>query len=263
MIFRRRSAPDAGWFAVAPEAAASTGTAGWQGAALRSPVAEPGHQVVRSRDGLLEVLRGRELSRPSDRYRQVDARRRQIVLSPQSIPTLEGVDVQVTAVVVVRVASPIAFLDGAADPDAEVYLAVQISLRDLVAQLPLEEVLVRRMDLAPVRAAADVAGRQVGLVIEDLVLKDVSASRLISSAREQELLVEITARTEMERARAEVKATRARLASAQMLERSPVLAQLRLLEALPAGTTLKIDGRGLAPQAGGLDASADEADGGL
>lgn len=246
MIFRRLAAhrqQGADWFAAAPAPTADPGD--WLPSPLRSPVVLPGHAVIRSRDGQLAELGGREISRPSDRYRQVDLRRRQLVMSPQSIAAAEGIDVQVTAVIVVRVEAPLAFVSAAADPDAEVYLAVQVALREAVARTAMERVLLRELDLAPVRTAADSAARQVGLAIEDVVLKDASASRQIASAREEEMLVEITSRTQMERARAEVKATRARLASAQLLERSPVLAQLRLLEALPPGTTLHLDGMAL------------------
>lgn len=184
MIFRRLAAhrqQGADWFAAAPAPTADPGD--WLPSPLRSPVVLPGHAVIRSRDGQLAELGGRELSRPSDRYRQVDLRRRQLVMSPQSIAAAEGIDVQVTAVIVVRVEAPLAFVSAAADPDAEVYLAVQVALREAVARTAMERVLLRELDLAPVRTAADSAARQVGLAIEDVVLKDASASRQIASAR--------------------------------------------------------------------------------
>ncbi|MCG7309773.1 SPFH domain-containing protein [Brachybacterium sp. ACRRE] len=234
ILSRRRSASAA--FAVVDE-----GSATWERAALLSPVAVPGSAVVRARGERLEKISRREVARPADRFRQVDMRRRQLVLSPQSIPAAEGIDVHVTAVVTVRVGDPVAFAAAAEDPDAEVYLAVQIALRDAVAAVPLDDVLQRRVDLDGVRRAASLAAAGVGLELVAVVLKDASAPRQVALAREEEQVVQITSRTAMERARAEVKATRARLAAAQMLERSPILAGVRLLEALPAGATLKVD----------------------
>lgn len=236
-MFQRRRAAAFAFAAAVPDS--------WEASAIFSPVAQPGSVVVRSREGTLEALTSRQLARPSDRFREIDVRRRQITLSPQSIPAAEGIDVQVTAVATVRVSDPVAFARVAEDPDAEVYLAVQIALRDAVSATAMDEALLRRVDLDGVREAARRAAEGVGLALVEVVLKDVSASRQVASAREEELLVQITSRTEMERARAEVKATRARLAAAQSLERSPVLAGMRLLEALPPGTTLKVDGSAL------------------
>lgn len=214
----------------------------WHRSRGRSPAPLPGHAVLRSRDGAVEVLRRRERSRRDDRFAVVDLRRGLLTVAPQSISTAEGVDVQVTAAISVRVADPTLTLASSSDPHAEVYLAVQIALRDAVAALPLEQVLRRELAHEPVLEAARAAAAPVGLAVEDVVLKDVSAPRALAAAREEALVVDLEVAAALERARGEVKATRARAAAAQMLERSPVLARLRLLEALPPGTTLRVDG---------------------
>lgn len=264
--------PRFGWSAHTPVAllehdALGFGAAGdaWRPALLRSPVAAPGTAMLRARDGRVEVLTGRELARPSDRFRAVDLRRRLLTLAPQSIAVLEGVDVAVTAAIGVRTTDPVAFATSAADPDAEVYLAVQIALRDAVALAPLDAVLVRELDMRGVVAAAHEAAAGVGLTVDSVVLKDVRAPRALEAAREEAVVVDLRSRIELERARGEVKATRARLASAQMLDRSPVLARVRLLEALPPGTSLTVAdgalgpawgiGRGGSAEAGGAEAS--------
>lgn len=256
-MFRHRPAA-LGWSADSPIAAVM-GEQPWAASFPRSPVPLPGHVVLRSRDGRVEELRARSLSRPSDRYHQVDVRRRLLTLAPQSIATAEGVDVAVTAAIAVRAADPAATVRAAADPDAEVYLAVQIALRDAVAACPLESVLVREVPLDRVLDAARTVAADVGLRVESVQLKDVRAPGALSAAREDALVQELRGATELERARAEVKATRARLAAAQMLERSPVLARLRLLEAMPPGTTLKVAGLDAAPGVPGAPmAPADE-----
>ncbi|BAU97425.1 hypothetical protein N24_3163 [Corynebacterium suranareeae] len=53
-------------------------------------------------------------------------------------------------------------------------------------------------------------------------------------------MAKIQAETDLERARNEVKTTRARLASAKVLEQNPILAKIRMLEALPPGSTIEV-----------------------
>lgn len=230
--------------------------AAWRRSRLRAPVALPGHALLRARDGQVAVLTGRPRSRSGDRFCQVDRRGRLLTLAPQAIATREGVDAHVTAAVELHVADPIAAVLTTDDADAAVYLAVQIALRDQVARIELADLLLRGLDLAPVEEAAREAAARVGLAVDRVVLKDVRAPRTLASAREEALAAELVAQTDLERARAEVKATRARLAAAQLLDRSPVLARIRLLEALPAGTRLSVSDTGIGALVAGAAADA-------
>lgn len=207
---------------------------------LLSPVAAPGYAVLRTRHGKTEVLQSRAFARPGDLFLLVDTRERLLSLAPQSIATAEGIDAAVTATVTVRTADPVAAVTVTADPDAAVYLAVQIALRDLVAASPLERVLVRDLDARVLLDAAQAAGAPVGLDVSAVQIKDVQAPRRLVAAREDAMVVALESATALERARAEVKSTRARLAAAQMLEKSPTLARIREIEALPPGSTVKL-----------------------
>lgn len=242
-----------GPFAYGASAPDVPGEISWRRARLLSPVAEPGAVVLRSRGGRIQELRSQELARPGDLFAHVDVRRRLLALAPQTIPVRDGVEITATAVIAVRTTDVVRCVLSAANPDTEVYLAVQIALRDLVAASELDRVLLRDIDMAPVLGAARAAAAEVGLSVDDVVLKDVSAPRLLAQAREEAAVVDLRARTELERARGEVKATRARLAASQMLERSPVLARLRLIEAMPPGSRLNLGDAGL----GALPAAAE------
>ncbi|MGP9695721.1 SPFH domain-containing protein [Brachybacterium sp. AOP25-B2-12] len=243
-----------------PEDSMTPGAVAWRRSRLRAPVALPGHALLRSRGGRVEVLTGRPWARSGDRFCQVDLRGRLLTLAPQAIATREGVDAHVTAVVALHVADPVASVLTTDDGDAAVYLAVQIALRDQVAGIELADLLLRGLDLAPVAEAARDAAVRVGLAVDRVALKDVRAPRTLASAREEALAVELTAQADLERARAEVRATRARLAAAQLLDRSPVLARIRLLEALPAGTRLSVSDTGLGALVAGAqdDGAADD-----
>lgn len=177
---------------------------------------------------------------------QVDQRRRQLSFAPQRIPTAEGQDVTLTFVLTVRVSDPVAFLTAADEPDREVYLAAQIALRELVATKPLAEFIGQRIDLSPVAEAAREAGEAVGIeALGDVHLKDLSLPHGVAEAMSQAEVDKLTAASELERARTEVKITRARMGTAKVLEQNPLLAKIRLLEALPPGTTLELRDRTL------------------
>lgn len=222
------------------------GPLSWRPSFPRSPIPLPGHVVLRSRDGEVTALSRPGFALPTDRFVQVDQRRRQLSFAPQRIPTAEGQDVTLTFVLTVRVSDPVAFLTAADEPDREVYLAAQIALRELVATKPLAEFIGQRIDLSPVAEAAREAGAAVGVeVLGDVHLKDLSLPHGVAEALSQAEVDKLTAASELERARTEVKITRARMGTAKVLEQNPLLAKIRLLEALPPGTTLELRDRSL------------------
>lgn len=236
-LFSRRR--DQGWTSYAPGAT----PAGWHSSFPLSPAREPGHVVLRNRGGELQVLRGRQRSWPTDRFLLLDQRRRQLSFAPQSIPTAEGIDITLTFVLTVQISDPVRYLSVSADPDKDVYLAAQIAVRELISTLPLMSLITERIDLSPVGQAAAAAGLKVGMLVdEDVRLKDISLPYSVSEALGRAEVDKLNSDTELERARTEVKITRARLGTAKVLEQNPVLAKIRLLEALPPGTTLEIRG---------------------
>lgn len=238
-IFRSRRA-DFGWSMTGP----MTGGARWQASVLRSPVPQPGYAVLRQRDGEIIRLQGRELSLPGDLYAQVDLRRRLIQMHPQSIPTADALTVTITLALAVRTTDPVALIGASQGPNEEIYLAAQIALRELVAGLGLEAFVGTRIDLETVLAASQEAASAVGVEVTNVLLKDISLPTAYSAALQEAAVSKVQSETDLERARNEVKTTRARLASAKVLEQNPVLAKIRMLEALPPGSTVEVRGEG-------------------
>lgn len=217
-------------------------TTGWAPSALRSPVPVPGYAVLRQRDGDVSLLIHRERSRPGDRYVQVDQRRRLIQIHQQTIPTADALTVTITLALSARTADPVAYQTRSQGPDEEIYLAAQIALRELVTTLPLEAFAGTRVDLSPVETAVQATAGSVGVEVETVFLKDIRLPSEYSSALQDALVAKIRAGTDLEQARDEIKTTRARLASAKVLEQNPVLAKIRMLEALPPGSTIEVRG---------------------
>lgn len=198
--------------------------------------------MLRQREGKITRLNTRELCRPGDRFLPVDLRRRLIQMHPQSIPTADAMTVTITLALSVRTLEPVSYVSDSQGPDEEIYLAAQIALRELVAGLALESFIGARINLAPVLTAAQAAAAAVGVEVATVLLKDVSLPAEYSSALQEALVATVKSDTELERARNEVKTTRARLASAKVLEQNPVLAKIRMLEALPPGSTIEVRG---------------------
>ncbi|ANE05171.1 slipin family protein [Corynebacterium crudilactis] len=236
-IFRSRSAA-MGWSMYAPGQAVPV--AEWQSSAVRSPVPQVGFTVLRQRDGEISRLKGREFSRLGDQFRQVDLRRRLIQIHPQSIPTADAMSVTITLALTASTLDPVKFIADSQNPEEEIYLAAQIALREMVVAMPLEDFIGVRIDLEPVLAAAQAAAKNVGVEVSSVLLKDLNLPREYSGALQESIVARIQAETDLERARNEVKTTRARLASAKVLEQNPILAKIRMLEALPPGSTIEV-----------------------
>ena len=74
-------------------------------------------------------------------YRWVTVREQLMPMPPQEVPTSDGLSVRVSTSLRWAVAEPRAFVEVAVDPTASVYLAVQVSLRDALAEVPVAEAL--------------------------------------------------------------------------------------------------------------------------
>ncbi|WP_026196176.1 SPFH domain-containing protein [Corynebacterium lubricantis] len=236
-LFRSR-ANTPGWAMYAP----LTDGGAWQPASLRSPVEQAGHAVLRQRKGTITRLSKREIARPGDRFLEVDLRRRLIQMHPQTIPTADGMTVTLTLAFAARTVDPVQFITEAQGPDEEIYLAAQIALRELVMEQTLDSFVGTRLELDSVLTAAQSAATLVGAQVNAAFLKDISLPASYSAALQDAVVAKVNSETDLERARNEVKTTRARLASAKVLEQNPVLAKIRMLEALPPGSTIEIRG---------------------
>ncbi len=200
-------------------------------------------RVLVYRDGRLErVLEpGRYPLRSRSRVVRIDIRERIVTTAPQDVLTADGVSLRVTAAVVWSVSDPVAFVATAA-PDSRVYLAVQIALRESLAALDVDAALTtgRRSVVESVTGAAAAAGAEVGIAVRDAVVKDVILPSELRSAYAELVSARQKGKAQLETARAETAALRSLANAAKLLEDSPALAQLRLVQSLPYGAQLKV-----------------------
>jgi regulator of protease activity HflC (stomatin/prohibitin superfamily) len=201
-------------------------------------------RVLTYRDGRLERVLdpGRHLRRTRTKLARVDVRERIVTLAPQEVLTSDGVSLRVTAALVWSVTDPVAFQERAEAPDAVVYLAAQIGLREALAGLDVDTVLTsgRRSVAETVTSAAAAAGHSVGITVREAVLKDVLLPSELRAAYAQLVSARHHGKAQLEAARAETAALRSLANGARLLDEHPGLAKLRLVQALPPGSSLRI-----------------------
>ncbi|GIH04083.1 hypothetical protein Rhe02_21500 [Rhizocola hellebori] len=192
-------------------------------------------RVVRLVDGRVrEVLgpgRHRYRGRRTTLHR-VDMRPYLVNVPGQEVLTADGVAVKVSAVLRVAAADAVALLVAAQNPQAEVYAAAQLAVRDAVARVAVETLVQGRLELPaellePVRAAA----ARVGLSVEEFTVRDLMLPGNLKQAFAELVLARQRGRVELERARGEVAALRSLANTADLLDRHPSLLRLRTLQA--------------------------------
>lgn len=134
------------------------------------------------------------------------------------------------------------YLEVAAAPTDVVYLAVQVALRDSLAEVEAAEAAqtLRRNAQAAIVDAARPAGAAVGITVLDVVVKDILMPPELRSAQVALVAARTRGQAELEKARADTAALRSLANAAKMLDDHPALAQLRLIQALPAGAQVKV-----------------------
>ncbi len=153
-------------------------------------------------------------------------------VAAQDLLTADEVPLRVKPAVTVRVVDPVTVLRQPDWPN-QVYVTVQLALREVVSSRTLEALLAERESLGEaIIARARATLPAIGLALELAAVKDI-----ILSGEIKDLLNRVTlARKEAEalsiKRREETAATRQLANTARMLENNPVLLRLKELEAL-------------------------------
>jgi regulator of protease activity HflC (stomatin/prohibitin superfamily) len=204
----------------------------------------PWQKALERYDGTPTVVLdpGRHRKRRRATYQVLDLREQLLPLAPQEVLTADGVTVKVSAVLHWRVDDPVTYTETVAEPLARVYLAVQVALREGLAPLETDAVLrtARQVVTDGAVAAARSAGEAVGVDVLDVVVKDVVLPAELRAAYAAVVTGRQRAQAQLEAARAETAALRSLANGAKLLDDHPALAQLRLVQSLPAGSTVEV-----------------------
>lgn len=194
-----------------------------------------GLHVVLIRDGryhsVLEPGRHRIWPR-RESVRTENANDQLVYVPGQEMLTSDGAGVRVTAVAVVRVVDPLALLHRVGPEWLEhLYLKVQLSARDLIAGLTLEDLLAQRPVLSG-RLMSGVTGwaEGLGLEVRDVTLRDLVAPGALKQAVAEVVTARLRGQAALERARGETAALRNLANAARAARDNPALLQLRLIQ---------------------------------
>ncbi len=164
---------------------------------------------------------------------KVDVRPRVVAVAGQEVLTADGVPLRLSLAASFRVADPATAHNRVSSYHDALYLLLQLEVRRVVGASPVEEALARRTGFGPaLLAACAEPARALGLELEAVDVRDLTLpgdlKRIFAKvveARQEGLAA-------LEKARGETAALRNLANAARLLEASPGLAQLRLLQHL-------------------------------
>lgn len=163
------------------------------------------------------------------RIEWVDTRATSMVVSGQEVPTADQVPVKVNARMVTRVADPRRRVEATHDPDGFLYAAVKTAIRQLVRGATFDEI-ADGIAVGEIPTAVATVAAQVGAAVETFEVLDVVAPAQIRRAGADLVAARARARVAIEEARSQTAVLRHLANVSSVLEASPALAALKLVE---------------------------------
>lgn len=212
---------------------------------LFTVTAETGENVLVYRKGLLaEVLTpgASHARRRQFTFVSVPMRATATSLGTQEITTADGLQVKATAITRWEVSAPVDFHERDRNPESVLYLATQIAVRDLLAQMEAPT-LLQRLRTEPDLEHQLVATVQrevgaLGITVLAVVVRDVVLPGEVRKAAVELATAKARGLAQLEEARARTATLRTLANGAKLLDDHPALAQLQLVEAAPPGSTV-------------------------
>lgn len=162
----------------------------------------------------------------------IDLRERVATVQGQDIITKDRVTLRVTTSLTWRVRDVVQLVKSAKSPDEILYLAVQLALREQVAQHTLDELLSERALLADsIKPAALACADELGLELRAFGVKDIILPGEMKTLLNKVIEAQKTAEANVIMRREETAAVRSMAQTAKILAENPVLMRLKELEA--------------------------------
>lgn len=159
-----------------------------------------------------------------------DLRLQQMEVAGQEILTLDKVSLRINFTCRYRIVDPVRLHREVSDCQAQLYVTLQLALREVVGRLRFDELLERKDDLAALVLAQLPKGGAVEFVAAGL--KDVILPGEIRDIMNTVLIAEKKAQANVIARREEVASTRSLLNTAKLMEENATLYRLKELEYL-------------------------------
>jgi regulator of protease activity HflC (stomatin/prohibitin superfamily) len=168
-----------------------------------------------------------------DQVVQVDIRTRTVSVEPQETVTADSVTIKVSAVLYYRILDPNKAINKVEDYKLAVYQGAMTTLRNVVGQTALDDVLQNRDQInQKVQDIVDEITEPWGIVIERVEMKDVEIPIAMQRAMAKEAEAQREKRARVIKAAAEKEASIQLADAAQNISAHPMALELRRLQML-------------------------------
>ncbi|MER3432080.1 MAG: hypothetical protein C4288_01275 [Leptolyngbya sp. ERB_1_1] len=168
-----------------------------------------------------------------DQKVQVDVRTKTVNIEPQETITADSVTVRVNAVLYYRILDPIKAINRVENYEMAVYQVALTSLRNVVGQNMLDEVLQHRDKINQrVQEIVDEITEPWGIVLERVEIKDVEIPTSMQRAMAKEAEATREKRSRLIKASAEQEASIKLAEASQNMSQNPAALELRRLQML-------------------------------
>jgi regulator of protease activity HflC (stomatin/prohibitin superfamily) len=167
------------------------------------------------------------------RIQKLDLRPQALEITAQEILTKDRIGIRVTLTAFWRIKDPMRAVAESTDLGQTIYKITQFAIREAIAGRTLDDILSARDKLdAELRAFVTARTENLGVVIDDLGVKDVILPGEIRELINKVVEAERTAKANLIRRQEETAATRSLLNTAKLMEDNKLLLRLKELEAL-------------------------------
>ena len=214
---------------------------GWAGLVYRHGL------YVRRNNAGRQVLWGRGWT-----MNLIDLRRASLLVAGQDVLTADSVGLKFSLLVAYQVTEPVKAAHEAQNWLSEIYNLTQLALRTVINGMAMEALLNQKLEIgAQLLARVKADAEKLGINVLAVEVKDVMFPADLKRAFAEVLKAKQEGQAALERARGETAALRSLANAARVLEGSPALMNLRLMQSLAtaqnAGSTLVLGMPGFVP----------------
>jgi regulator of protease activity HflC (stomatin/prohibitin superfamily) len=167
------------------------------------------------------------------RIQKVDVRPTRVAVAGQEVLSADGVAVKASLAATYQIVEADRAVLSTDDLRAAVYSELQLALRAIVSETAIDDLLQQRSAMpARLKAIAAEKLRAVGVDLHDAAVRDLTCPGELKKMFTPVVKARQDGLAALEKARGETAALRNLANAAQMIERSPNLLQLRLLQVL-------------------------------
>jgi regulator of protease activity HflC (stomatin/prohibitin superfamily) len=164
---------------------------------------------------------------------KMDIRPTFLTLPGQELVTVDNMSIKVSLSVNYRIVDPYAAVQMTDSFSAALYTVAQLELRQLIAPMTIDQLMVARPAISEgLQKAIANRAAEFGVEVISADIKDIMLPGEIKKIMTQVVKAQKEAQAALEKTRGETAALRSLANAARMLEASPALMQLRLLQSI-------------------------------